>query len=62
MPGRHEAPQHVLLALDLVERDGLAVRDDAQQVEDAERLALVDGVRERLVGRGRAAPPRRRAA
>ena len=53
-PRRHEAPQHVLLALDLVERDGLAVGDDAEEVEDADRLALVDGVRERLVGRGRA--------
>ena len=53
-PRRHEAPQHVLLALDLVERDRLVVGDDAEEVEDADRLALVDRVRERLVGGGRA--------
>ena len=28
MPGRHEAPEHVLLGLDLVERDRLAVGHD----------------------------------
>ena len=39
MPGRHEAPQHVLLALHLLERDGLGVRHDAQQVEDARAAA-----------------------
>ena len=53
-PGRHEAPQHVLLGLHLVERDRFRVRHQAQQVEDTERLAIVHRVGVGLVGRLRA--------
>ena len=49
-PRRHEAPQHMLLPLDFVEREDLAMRDDLQEIEDPQRLALVHRARVRLVG------------